>query len=281
MRSARTGASLLALGLLVVGCSSTAEPPAADPGPAGRTGPPALVALGDSISVGFAACGRAQACPAESWVTGDDPAVDSLARRLTAAWDGADISVTNLAHPGARVADVATQAERVPQDLDGLVTVLVGVNDVCATSAAAMTEPTDFRASIDRTLQTIAERAPEAVVLVASVPDLTGVWSALKHDPAARARWAEAGSCRSVSAGTETTAVARRVDDLDSELHEACSAVDTCVFDDGTVHDWVPAREDLSDVDVFHPATSGQAELAERLWTRALDDPVTVPLMAP
>ena len=70
---------------LLAGCTSA-------PAPAETTEPAAsgelpfaagsIAALGDSISVGVAACGQNKPCPSASWTTGEDETVDSRSRLL-------------------------------------------------------------------------------------------------------------------------------------------------------------------------------------------------------
>ncbi|MCZ2803691.1 GDSL-type esterase/lipase family protein [Modestobacter sp. VKM Ac-2983] len=287
----------LAVLLLISGCTSSGDDgnqddtagstaaPGQSGGPADEgTTPsdgsaPVLLALGDSISVGFGACGEATACPEASWVTGEDPAVDSIRARLAEAWGVTDVPTSNFARPGAMAADLAGQAQRiVPTDGEGLVTVLVGSNDVCTGSVAAMTSPEEFRAAIDQVLQTVGERAPGAVTVLASVPGVASIYASFRGDSQARDAWAATRVCRSLTGsasgspeadGERVAAVQERVDQLNEQLAAACAAVDNCVYDAGAVHDWLPEPDDLSDVDAFHPSTTGQAELAEAVWDAA------------
>ena len=250
--------------------------------------PPALVALGDSISVGFAACGEAQPCPDASWVTGGNNEVNSFERRLEAAW-GADVEATNLARPSAAIAELPSQAGRVPEGTEGLVTVLIGANDVCADSVPAMTAPQQFRMFLDDALARIQDRAPDAVVLLSSLPDVPMIFRALQEEPRARTAWARGGICPSLvgaaagspDAGGTVAQVEERVDELETQLQEACAAMEGCVFDGGAVHDWEPTIEDVSIVDAFHPSLAGQAHLAERLWEAAAEAPQTEVLLGP
>ena len=282
MRALRwVGGSVVAVAALVAarvtGCAPSPGGPPAAPPPTAPAAPSslALVVLGDSISVGFAACGRAAACEEESWATGDDPAVDSLRQRMAEDAGVDDVASTNLAVPGARAADVAAQAAGVDLPGEGLVAVLVGANDVCASGPARMTAPEDFRASVDRALAQVRERAPRAGVLVASVPDLAAVAAGLQGEEVAQETWARTGACPSVLGDSAPDPeVSRRVQDLNRELAQACAAVPGCTDDAGAVAAWRPALEDLSPLDAFHPSVSGQAQLAEALWPaaqRALD----------
>lgn len=279
MGPVRRGLACAAL-VVLAGCSSAEpeEPAATGSTTSGRDEPPVLVALGDSITAGFGACGQAEACTAASWVTGETPEVDSLRSRLADSWEVPSVEGTNLARAGARAADLPDQAARLPEGADALVTVLVGANDVCS-GLGNMTAPEQLRASVDRTLQVIAERAPDAVVLVASVPDVVAVEEVRRE-----AGGDAPGGCRSLAgpADAEATAqVAERVEQYNAQLQQACSAAPACVFDDGAVYDVALAASDLSEVDRFHPSLSGQAQLAGAVWDAAVDTPATRDLLVP
>jgi lysophospholipase L1-like esterase len=262
-------AGVLAALALLAGCADGGPDGAgaAVTTPSARTQPPEVIALGDSISVGFAACGRPQACPSQSWATGDDPGVGSIAERLAANWGSEPVSATNLAVPGARAEDLPAQAGRVPEDADALVTLMIGANDVCSPHSSAMTDPAAFRASIDRTLEVLAERAPDAVIVLSSLPDLAGMYAALQGDARIAAAWAARPPCRALM-GPDAVPddVAAHVEALDAELTEACAAAAQCAWDDGAVHRWEPVAASLSDIDSFHPSAQGQAELAAAVW---------------
>src|SRR3954454_10877135 len=284
-RHTALGALALVLLVLIVGCTSSSGGGDAPATPA--AGPPALVALGDSISVGFAACGEAKPCPEASWVTGSNIEVKSFEERLAGAWEVDEVKATNIARPGAKGRDMPGQAEKVPEGTKGLVTLLVGANDICTSSVAGMTEPADFRAAIDATLQTVSERAPDAVVLVASVPDIPGIFLHVQNEPRAQEAWRRGHICPALLAvpaearGATTQQIEQRIGELNTQLQEACGASDTCVWDDGTVNSWLPDIVDLSDVDVFHPSLAGQASLADELWTTAARTKPTEALLTP
>ncbi|GAB3120218.1 hypothetical protein GCM10027160_35780 [Streptomyces calidiresistens] len=228
-------------------------------------GSPVLVALGDSITTGFDSCGVLADCPEVSWSTGTEPDVESLASRLeiTRTW--------NEAVSGARMADLPSQAQRAAAREPDLVTVLIGANDACATTPAAMTPVEDFRADFEESVGIIREGAPDARLLVASVPDLQRLWEEGRQYPEALQVWGF-GICPSMLADPEAmtpqaeerrTEVRERVMEYNTVLAEVCAEDVDCRYDDGAVFGYTFTADDLSEWDWFHPSREGQRVLAE------------------
>lgn len=241
---------------------------------------PALASLGDSVSRGVGACGLPSPCDELSWTTGTDPAVSSVRQRLARAWGVDDVRTANVARAGARADDLPGQARAVAQAGRGLVTVLIGANDVCTPSVEAMTNPKAFRASVDEALGVLSADAPGADVLVVLLPDLTDLWAGARDDPAAVAAWADERVCSSLLSAPGSDApedqarrqqVAQRVTDLNAELVAACAAQPRCFDDGGSLAQWSPGPGDLSEVDHFHPSARSQAAFAELIWNAALE----------
>lgn len=276
----------LVLTVAVAGCTAPPESAQAPPTGVERGPVPAVAALGDSISVGFAACGSAAPCEATSWSTGEAPLVDSLRTRLAAAWDVDEIEAVNLAEPGATVSDVVGQARQVPEGMRGVVTVLVGANDVCGASGGPPGAQ-EFATAVDDVLATVRDRAPEAVVVLGSVPDLGAVFTVVTDaSPAvgSRVRCAGLSGSNGDAPGEVATAVQsvrQLIDAYNEALRLVCDADEACVWDSGAVHDWQPVLEDLSEVDRFHPSAAGQARLAELMWDAAVADPRAADVLLP
>ena len=109
--------------LSVAGCTEGSSP--------GRDRPPvphSMAALGDSITRGFAACGRGGDCTEASWATGTAGELGSHAQRLNI--DDREHS-HNFAVSGARVAGLASQVQAAVSARPDYVTVLIGANPVC------------------------------------------------------------------------------------------------------------------------------------------------------
>ncbi|WP_162616477.1 SGNH/GDSL hydrolase family protein [Xylanimonas allomyrinae] len=229
--------------------------------------------MGDSITLGVNACTEAGPCLDDSWAVGTSPDVDSFAARL--AGSGARPTTLPFALEGATVKEALDHVEDVIDQKPDVVTVLLGANDACARTFDDMTPTDRFTAEITTLLQQLAEGLPDATLLALSVPDLNQIWELGKSDPDAVGLWNKSPSCRSllwhadsVSAddAERRAAVAERVQQFNSSIAAACSALPTCVSDGGALHDVRFGDGDVSDIDHFHPSQRGQAKIAEVAW---------------
>ncbi|WP_344600789.1 GDSL-type esterase/lipase family protein [Sporichthya brevicatena] len=250
--------------------------PAATPAAAARKPAPVVaVALGDSITRGFNACGFYRDCPKRSWSTGGDAAVRSHAQRLPVA-TGVRIRAVNLARSGAKAAALAGQAAQAAEARARYVTVEIGANDVCTSSEDAMTPVADYRAAIREGLEVLRTGAPQARVLVASIPDVGRLWEIGKGRWQVRQVWDRLDVCPSMLAYPTSERredverrerVRTRVKQFNAVLEAECAAYGPqCRYDGGAVF---RARFQLGQVskwDYFHPSTSGQRLLAEVSW---------------
>ncbi|MEU0671413.1 SGNH/GDSL hydrolase family protein [Streptomyces sp. NPDC006172] len=232
--------------------------------------PASVAAVGDSITRGFDACSILTDCPEVSWATGGNAEVNSLAVRLLGARQAATHS-WNHAVTGARMADLPAQIARAAADRPELVTVMVGANDACRATAAAMTPVADFRAAFEDAMRTLRRAAPKTQVYVASVPDLKRLWSQGRTSALGKQVW-KLGICPSMlgdadaldSAATlRRDTVHKRVEDYNTVLQEVCAKDRRCRFDGGAVYDYRFGTDQLSHWDWFHPSVNGQARLAE------------------
>lgn len=279
-------AALAAAAALLAGCSGSAGPAEQSDGSASpseprtavtpSTAPPkaakpgSVAAVGDSITRGFDACELLSDCPEVSWVTGTDKRVDSFASRLgTGTGD-----TWNLARSGARMADLPGQVGQAVAKKPDLIAVLMGANDACSRSTEAMTPVADFRADFESSLKTVHTEAPDAQVLVASIPDLERLWEIGRRQEEAKQVWAF-GICPSMLARPDSDAepdrarraeVGKRVDEYNEVLETACAEYNACRFDGGAVHRYEFTERDLSPLDWFHPSVRGQATLARILY---------------
>ncbi|MEV5881316.1 SGNH/GDSL hydrolase family protein [Streptomyces sp. NPDC052020] len=275
-RSRAVLAALAAAVLGAAGCDTagggSAAPKARQtrPAPVWDPSPGSIAAVGDSITRGFDACTVLSDCPEVSWATGSSPEVDSLAVRLLGKAKAAGRS-WNYAVTGARMADLPGQMARAAAHRPELVTVMVGANDACRASVAAMTPVADFRAGFEEAMRTLRKALPKTQVYVASVPDLKRLWSQGRTNPLGKRVW-RLGICPSMladadaldAAATERRAtVERRVADYNAVLREVCAADRLCRGDGGAVHAFRFGPRQLSHWDWFHPSVNGQARLAE------------------
>jgi lysophospholipase L1-like esterase len=244
--------------------------PSPKPTPLWDSSPDSIAAVGDSITRGFDACSVLADCPEVSWATGDSAEVDSLAVRLLGKAKAAARS-WNYAVTGARMADLPGQMAQAATRKPGLVAVMVGANDACRDSTAAMTSVADFRSDFEDALSTLRKGAPKAQVFVASVPNLKRLWSEGRTNPMGKQVW-KLGICPSMlgdadaldAAATERRdTVQKRVEDYNEVLEEVCAKDRRCRFDGGAVYEYRFGTGQLSQWDWFHPSVNGQARLAE------------------
>jgi lysophospholipase L1-like esterase len=231
--------------------------------------PRSIAAVGDSITRGFDACMVLSDCPEVSWATGSDTAVDSLAVRLLGT-AGAARRSWNYAVTGARMADLPGQMARAATRDPELVTVMVGANDACRSSARAMTSVTEFRADFEKAMHTLRAAHPKTQVYVASVPNLLRLWSQGRTSPLGREVW-KLGICPSILGDADDLSAAavrrrqrvqRRVVAYNTVLKDVCAGDRRCRFDGNAVYDYRFGTGQLSHWDWFHPSKDGQARLA-------------------
>jgi lysophospholipase L1-like esterase len=155
------------------------------------------------------------------------------------------------------------------------VTVLMGANDACASSEAAMTPVAEFRAQFTSAMNAVATGSPAAVVYVVSIPDIYRLWQVLHDNPTARVVWRLTGFCKSMLARPGSTApedearrqrVRQRVVDYNTVLAEVCALFVQCRFDGNAVFDYPFQPRHVSTRDYFHPSLEGQRVLAEVTW---------------
>lgn len=236
--------------------------------------PTSMAALGDSMTRAFASCPGAGDCPSNSWSTGNAEAVVSHAQRIGAI-SGTTPAVHNVAVSGATVSGLSAQASAaVAADVD-YVTILIGANDACAPSEAAMTPVGDFADTFRAALAALVEGLPRARVLVVSIPDLARLRHVGKDRDEVVTTWEQYGICQSMlahprSEGQDVAArrgrVRARVADYNREMAAACATFPTCRSDGGAVFDYDFSLAMVSPADYWHPSVMGQRALAEVSW---------------
>jgi len=235
--------------------------------------PDSIAAIGDSITQATNAdlLHFGPSFPGHSWSTGDD-STDSIAshyERLLALTPGIAGRNGNHAVSGARMAHAPGQADLAVRQGADYETVLMGTNDVCASSTDAMTSVADFESSFRRAMATLTGGLPAARILVASIPDLHRLWVAHRGNLLARLTWEWFRICPTMLATATTDAdrryaLARNVD-YNAALGRVCSEFPKCRFDGNRVFDRFDAAN-VSIVDWFHPSMDGLRELAEITW---------------
>ena len=243
------------------------DAPSSSSSPSSTEEPPAdamrLLAVGDSVTTGFNSCEPARRCPEETWLTADGGVLDLLAAAGEPAVD------VVAAHEGARVRDAAELVELAlaeqPGPVDAVV-LLLGANDQCATSTAALEPLPDVAASLTALLARLAEIAPGAPLVLGSPLDVPQVVDTVGEDPTAALIWGF-GICETVL-GVEADVEAARVRhaELVTVFEQVCAAQPQCRWDGGAVAGAVMEASELSRFDYFHPSRTGQVRLAETLW---------------
>jgi lysophospholipase L1-like esterase len=237
-----------------------------------------MAALGDSITTAFASCLAPSPCPRNSWSTGDGTKVDSHYRRLLKDNPRLKGNGHNHATGNVRVDALAGQAGQAVKARPGYVTVLIGANDVCRGRIEDMTPVETFRRQLDQALAVLKQGAPQARVLVVSVPDIRRVWDVGHTSRVAVKAWS-IGVCPSLLANPTSTAqadVARRqafadrVDAYNGQLAAACKAYGPrCRHDGGAAHRITFTLDMVAAQDFFHPNSAGQNALARAAWLGA------------
>jgi lysophospholipase L1-like esterase len=238
--------------------------------------PDSMASTGDSITRAFnSSVIPFVDAPWNSWSTGSNGVVQSHYRRILAANPAIFLRNFNDARSGAEMADLPRQVELVNAQNVEYVTVLMGANDACASSEAAMTPVAEFRAQYEAALADLAAGSPQAYVYVVSIPDVYRLWALFHEDPNARLRWRLTGFCKSMLARPASTApadeaqrqhVRRRIIEYNAVLADSCALYVRCHFDGNAVFDYRFQRKDVSRHDYFHPSREGQRVLAEVTW---------------
>jgi lysophospholipase L1-like esterase len=273
-RSRRKRAGLLVLALFLLADGSAA----ADSSRVGY--PSSMAATGDSITrafnTGFLPFTNARW---NSWSTGAFRSWSHYRRIL-----GANLGIlgrnANDARTGAKAADLERQAGLAVAQGAQYVTILIGANDACASSEAAMTPVREFRARVARAIRRLSLGLPSARLYVVSIPNLYRLWLLFHHEARARFAWRLTGFCKSMLAHPLSTEredearrrrVRRRVIGYNHQLAAVCALYIHCRFDGNAVFRHPFRREHVSKRDYFHPSLAGQRALAAVTWAAGYD----------
>jgi GDSL-like Lipase/Acylhydrolase family len=242
--------------------------------PASRNdGPPASIAsIGDSITAGTCTDPTCAERPGNSWSTGTNPAVDSHLLRLRAIFKNKvkvhAFSFATNAH--VTMYDFPGQAREAARTRAQYVTVEIGENDLCDTTAAA-----SFRSSLDRGLNVLSGSGHATKILLLSIENIAAHWRALRSDPTAM-KALKAGAVLDCGLGynTATPALLAKVQAravmLNRILADVCSEHPLCLYDGGTYFRLRLKASDFSPADYQHLSLAGQHALAAAEWKVAL-----------
>lgn len=246
-----------------------------------------VVSLGDSLTQAFASCDALENCPRNSWSTGTNPEVNSFASRLGSTLPGVTVTTANYSTSGDLISQVPSRidtakAAGVHADV---VTLLIGGNDLCAPNVPVgpdgytMTPASTFKTQAAAAITKIRTTWPSAHIVLSSMPDIAGEWSAMRSGPAPL-YWAIANACRTTrgvdSSGTalspqaakaSAAAAQARTAEYNTALKAACTADGPlCDWDGGALTAVKPEERMISTTDYFHPNVEGQAKLASIEW---------------
>jgi lysophospholipase L1-like esterase len=248
--------------------------------PAHAEYPDSIASTGDSITRAFnSGIVPYTDAPWNSWATGKLRSWTHYRRILAANPQILGRSYNN-ARSGAEMAELDGQAARTVSQGAEYVTILMGANDACASSEAAMTPVAVFRAQFERAMSTLTTGLPASRFYVISIPDIYRLWQLFHSDPRAVLVWRLTGFCKSMLARPTSTApadearrqrVRRRVVDYNRQLSEVCALSVRCRYDGGAVFEYPFAREHVSRNDYFHPSLAGQRVLADVTWAAGFD----------
>lgn len=234
--------------------------------------PNSMAALGDSITRAFDVCCWYGDHPGQSWSTGGSSwgGVTSHYERLVVRHPKLAGHNYNDAVSGAKARDLPAQATKAVSQGAQYVTILMGANDLCTSSATSMTSVADFTASVRSALATLSQGLPNARIFVSSIPDIYQLWSVLHTNLFAEAVWSTFGICQSMLATSNSEAdrqlVVSREEAFNNALADACLAIARCRWDGGATYNYKFSAGQVSALDYFHPSLSGQAALATVTW---------------
>lgn len=263
----RKVARFLLLPLLFFFAIAAAQPAAA------ASYPKSMAALGDSISRAADVCCWYGDHPAQSWSTGNGAydGIQSHYERLLSLRPAIKGSNFNDAKSGAQARDLPKQAETAVSQGAEYVTILVGANDLCTSSASTMTPVADFTAYIDQSLAKLNQMSPRPRVFVSSIPNIYQLWNVLHTSSVAQWVWSSANICQSMLSTSNTEEqrqlVVQREEAFNRALETACGKYSQiCRWDNRAVYSYSFSTSDVSVLDYFHPSLKGQATLAGITW---------------
>jgi lysophospholipase L1-like esterase len=285
---------------------------------AGKPVPLNLFNIGDSIGEGEAADGTIGQIHHDAvWSTGYNlnDIVYSLNERFEDACpaiyhenNAVRDATFNHAVSGAVMADFATQANEVvsaaiatPSGKAGMVTILLGNNDVCASTLDAMTDPLVFEAQYRAGLDILAasDATKSAYIHVSSIPAIYWLWNAMRENDWCRILvWPyvpcqnlldnPADDCSSEESRLDPDTIYKadggnclRRKEFHGKIRDIYNPKLRDVLQeyiiDGRlrnayfvdIFDFQFEAEHINDGDCFHPSVEGHALLAQEEWSRS------------
>ncbi|WP_457099416.1 GDSL-type esterase/lipase family protein [Microbacterium sp. P5_E9] len=219
----------------------------------------------------MSSCGSISDCPANSWATGTNVTVQSVASRLGAT------TRFNDSVSGVKADALLGQAKQAVAQQAQYVTIEIGANDACTPSVATMTDPQVYSANISAALTELSKpTGSHPKIFVASIPNLLTLYSVNASSLSARFIWTLGGVCQSMLANAGSTQpadvqrrndVQARVTAYNAALAALCTAAINCTFDGNAIATTAFLSSDISTNDYFHPSLAGQTKFAGVAWT--------------
>lgn len=238
--------------------------------------PNSIAATGDSITRAFNTCAFPFVdCPANSWATGTEAAVNSFYSRLLAVNPSIRGNLFNDARSGAKMADLPGQITTVVSQRPEYVVVEMGANDVCTSEEGTMTTVASYRTNLESAMRTLTERLPSTRISVGSIPNIYQLWSVLRGNRSAVSTWSSLSICQSMLRNATSTTredeerrlrVQRRNVEFNTTLAGVCALHANCQWDNNTGYNYAFEAGEVSTRDYFHPSVRGQATIARIEW---------------
>lgn len=238
--------------------------------------PSSMAATGASATTAYNTCPTPGTnCPANSWSTGTEAAVNSIYLRIRAMNPAIEGRAFNDAVAGSKMARLQAQVETAAEQRAELVTVDMGSNDICTDTEEGMTSVASFEASFGAALTALTTRRPATRIAVASIPNVHRLWRILHTSEAAVRAWNDHTICQSMLANPTSTSradaarrnrVLVRIGQLNEALAAVCARYVNCRYDGGTAFAYQFEAAEVSTRDYFHPSVAGQASFAREEW---------------
>lgn len=235
--------------------------------------PTSIASIGDSITRAADVCCWYGDHPAQSWSTGGGffDGISSHYERIRAANPSIYGRNYNDAKSGAKMRDAELQAAAAVSQGAGYVTILMGGNDLCTSSAATMTSVADFQTQFTAAMDELATGLPaDSHVFVSSIPNIYQLWQLFHGNSTAQFVWSVASICQSMLSPRNTEAdrqlVVAREQAFNQVLRTVCGQYSFCLYDNDATFEFQFSTGDVSKLDYFHPSLAGQAHLASLTW---------------
>ena len=286
-RSASTVAALMALALIVGGCSggnpadqASASAATSSTAPSANTAKPVgVIAIGHSGLTGENSDPKnpGEVALENSWATGTSPQVNSIYRRLVAVRPENDGHVANTAEGGALASTLAAQAQRALETVPTPALVVVQTIDGdIRCDGSDRTHVAEFGAALADALQVVTMASPASRFLAVGQlgrPSPSFVKKLVAKDPSLKAELTGTGMCDfygpdgmlNNEAFDTLTSI---IEDYETEQARVCATVPNCRTDNGARAAYVDRLENFSS-DWNHLNVRGQAEAAEIAWPAA------------